>query len=276
MDRKLIGIDLDKTTLNDAGKVSDRTRRTLQAAQREGHIVSIVTGRPVRLSMDIYDTLGLQSPMINFNGSLGHKPYQHWDREYSFNIDREIAFDLLENAQMMGIDTVVAESKNDVWANGNGPQRGTEDAIFFPQDEIGRKMLDRLNLQTDVNAILIHAENALHQSQIQHFVTDRYGADRVNVKTWGGESPVLEVAPAGVSKDTGLDVLRKAYDIKRDDIYAFGDEMNDFEMIGYATHGVVMKNGNPELKAIADDMTDYTNEEDGLVRYLEKLLKLSL
>lgn len=276
MDRKLIGIDLDKTTLNDAGKVSDRTRRTLQAAQREGHIVSIVTGRPVRLSMDIYDTLGLQSPMINFNGSLGHKPYQHWDHEYSFNIDREIAFDLLENAQMMGIDTVVAESKNDVWANGNGPQSGTEDAIFFPQDETGRKMLDRLNLQTDVNAILIHAENALHQSQIQHFVTDRYGADRVNVKTWGGESPVLEVAPAGVSKDTGLDVLRKAYDIKRDDIYAFGDEMNDFEMIGYATHGVVMKNGNPELKAIADDMTDYTNEEDGLARYLEKLLKLSL
>ncbi|KIU20758.1 Cof-type HAD-IIB family hydrolase [Weissella cibaria] len=276
MDRKLIGIDLDKTTLNDAGKVSDRTRRTLQAAQREGHIVSIVTGRPVRLSMDIYDTLGLQSPMINFNGSLGHKPYQHWDHEYSFNIDREIAFDLLENAQMMGIDTVVAESKNDVWANGNGPQRGTEDAIFFPQDETGRKMLDRLNLQTDVNAILIHAENALHQSQIQHFVTDRYGADRVNVKTWGGESPVLEVAPAGVSKDTGLDVLRKAYDIKRDDIYAFGDEMNDFEMIGYATHGVVMKNGNPELKAIADDMTDCTNEEDGLARYLEKLLKLSL
>lgn len=276
MDRKLIGIDLDKTTLNDAGKVSDRTRRTLQAAQREGHIVSIVTGRPVRLSMDIYDTLGLQSPMINFNGSLGHKPYQHWDHEYSFNIDREIAFDLLENAQMMGIDTVVAESKNDVWANGNGPQRGTEDAIFFPQDETGRKMLDRLNLQTDVNAILIHAENALHQSQIQHFVTDRYGDDRVNVKTWGGESPVLEVAPAGVSKDTGLDVLRKAYDIKRDDIYAFGDEMNDFEMIGYATHGVVMKNGNPELKAIADDMTDYTNEEDGLARYLEKLLKLSL
>lgn len=276
MDRKLIGIDLDKTTLNDAGKVSDRTRRTLQAAQREGHIVSIVTGRPVRLSMDIYDTLGLQSPMINFNGSLGHKPYQHWDHEYSFNIDREIAFDLLENAQMMGIDTVVAESKNDVWANGNGPQRGTEDAIFFPQDETGPKMLDRLNLQTDVNAILIHAENALHQSQIQHFVTDRYGAGRVNVKTWGGESPVLEVAPAGVSKDTGLDVLRKAYDIKRDDIYAFGDEMNDFEMIGYATHGVVMKNGNPELKAIADDMTDYTNEEDGLARYLEKLLKLSL
>lgn len=276
MVRKLIGIDLDKTTLNDAGKVSDRTRRTLQAAQSEGHIVSIVTGRPVRLSMDIYDTLGLQSPMINFNGSLGHKPYQHWDHEYSFNIDREIAFDLLENAQMMGIDTVVAESKNDVWANGNGPQRGTEDAIFFPQDETGRKMLDRLNLQTDVNAILIHAENALHQSQIQHFVTDRYGADRVNVKTWGGESPVLEVAPAGVSKDTGLDVLRKSYDIKRDDIYAFGDEMNDFEMIGYATHGVVMKNGNPELKAIADDMTDYTNEEDGLACYLEKLLKLSL
>ena len=123
--------------------------------------------------------------MINFNGSLGHKPYQHWDHEYSFNIDREIAFDLLENAQMMGIDTVVAETKNDVWANGNGPQRGTEDAIFFPQDETGRKMLDWLESPDWMLCHSDSAENALHQSQIQHFVTDRYGADRVNAQDMG-------------------------------------------------------------------------------------------
>jgi len=275
MDRKLIGIDLDKTTLNDAGLVSDRTRQTLQAAQTAGHIVSIVTGRPVRLSTDIYQTLGLKSPMINFNGSLGHNPTQHWLHEYSFQVDREIAFDLLENAGMMGIDTVVAETKTGVWANGNGPQRSSEDAIFFPQDEEGRQMLDRLSLTTDVNAILIHAENALHQSQIQHFVTDRYGKDKVTVKTWGGDSPVLEIAPAGVSKATGLGILRRAYDINPDDVYAFGDEMNDFEMIDYARHGVVMQNGNPDLKAISDDITPFTNEEDGLARYLENLLHLS-
>lgn len=275
MNRKLIGIDLDKTTLNNAGEVSARTRQALQAAQAAGHIVSIVTGRPTRLSTDIYQTLGLTSPMINFNGSLGHNPTQPWLHEYSFQVDREIAFDLLENAGMMGIDTVVAETKNEVWANGDGPQRDSEDAMFFPQDEAGQQMLDRFSLKTDVNAILIHAENALHQNQIQHFVTDRYGADKVAVKTWGGDSPVLEIAPAGVSKATGLEILRHAYDISPDEVYAFGDEMNDFEMIDYARHGVVMQNGNPALKAIATDITPFTNEEDGLARYLEDLLHLS-
>jgi HAD superfamily hydrolase (TIGR01484 family) len=135
-------------------------------------------------------------------------------------------------------------------------------------------MLDRLNLQTDVNAILLHGKSPEHMQLVQTEIEKRYGTDTVAVKTWGGDSPVIEVAPAGVSKTTGLDFLRHVYDIQKDDIYAFGDEMNDFEMIDYATHGVVMKNGNPELKAIAKDMTDFTNDEDGLARYLEKTFKL--
>ena len=48
--------------------------------------------------------------------------------------------------------------------------------------------------------------------------------------------------------------------------------MNDYEMIDYATHGVVMKNGQPTLKAIANDITSYTNDEDGLAKYLEQII----
>ncbi|MDR3242184.1 MAG: Cof-type HAD-IIB family hydrolase [Lactobacillaceae bacterium] len=274
MGRKLIGIDLDHTTLNEAGEVSERTKQTLQAAQDAGHIISIITGRPTRLTTGIYDTIGLKSPMINFNGSLGLTPRASWKDAYSYKVNHEIAFDLLEQAADLGIDTVVAENMDDVWGKDisvNAP----EDSIFFPKDEDGKKMLDRLSLQTDVNAILLHAADPLHQAQIRRFVLDRYGEDNVNVKTWGGDAPVLEVAPAGVSKDTGLDILSKSFSIAKDDIYAFGDEMNDFEMIDFATHGVVMANGNQDLKAIADDVTMYSNEDDGLARYLENLLDLN-
>ena len=91
MGRKLVGIDLDRTTLNDAGNISIKTRQTIQKMQQAGHVVAIITGRPVRLSMDIYQQLGLKSPMINFNGSLV-KFLIKWEHAY-FTADCEIAFD---------------------------------------------------------------------------------------------------------------------------------------------------------------------------------------
>ena len=57
-------------------------------------------------------------------------------------------------------------------------------------------------------------------------------------------------------------------------ILAFGDEDNDMEMIDYAGHGVVMTNGIPTLKKIANDITEFTNDQDGLAIYLEKYFSL--
>lgn len=272
MGRKLIGIDLDRTTLNDAGEVSERTRQAIQKMQQAGHVVAIITGRPVRLSMDIYQQLGLKSPMINFNGALGEIPNELWDHAYSYQVDREIAFDLIENAADMAIKSVVAESRADVWTNSHIGPTNPNEAFFFPQSTDTYHMLDRLNLKTNINSILIEAQNSTHQALIQDYVTNRYGSDRVTVNTWGADSPVLEIVPAGVAKDTGLQIMQRAFDIKKDDVYAFGDGMNDYEMIDYATHGVVMKNGQPALKAIANDITSYTNDEDGLAKYLEQII----
>lgn len=272
MGRKLIGIDLDSTTLNDAGKVSVATQQMIQKMQQAGHVVSIVTGRPVRLSTDIYRQLGLVSPMINFNGALGGIPNVEWEHAYSYQVDREIAFDLLENAAEMAIKTVVAENGANTWTNSLVAPKNPEEAFFFPQKDDTTHMLNRLNLKHNINSILIEVQNETQQNIIQQYVTDRYGADRITVKTWGAKSPVLEIVPAGIAKDTGLQILQRAFDINKDDVYAFGDGMNDYEMIDYATHGIVMKNGNDALKAIADDVTAYTNDEDGLAKYLAKII----
>lgn len=82
LSRKLIALDLDGTTLNEASQISERTRQVLQAADAAGHIVTIATGRPNAVSVQYYDALGLSTPMINFNGALVHIPHQHWAGEY--------------------------------------------------------------------------------------------------------------------------------------------------------------------------------------------------
>lgn len=67
----MIALDLDGTTLNSDAQITLKTQQTLTELQNAGHIVSIVTGRPNRLSEPFYQQLGLTSPMVNFNAHSG-------------------------------------------------------------------------------------------------------------------------------------------------------------------------------------------------------------
>jgi len=108
---------------------------------------------------------------------------------------------------------------------------------------------------------------------IRDRILARYGKT-IEIRTWGGTMPCLEIVSAGVQKALGVEVVANHYGIKREDILAFGDEDNDMEMIRYAGHGVVMQNGISSLKHIADDVTMHTNHEDGLAIYLENYFRL--
>lgn len=101
--KKLIALDLDGTTLNNDGKISPQTKTTINQAVKAGCVVSLVTGRPNRISENFYDELNLNTPMINFNGNLGILPHQQWPREYQYTIDKEIVMELLEKSQELGL-----------------------------------------------------------------------------------------------------------------------------------------------------------------------------
>ena len=71
MERYLIALDLDGTTLNTEGQLSAGTIAVLRAAQAAGHLVVITTGRPDAISEQFYDTLHLRGPMINDDSDFG-------------------------------------------------------------------------------------------------------------------------------------------------------------------------------------------------------------
>lgn len=72
-----------------------------------------------------------------------------------------------------------------------------------------------------------------------------------------------DILPKDGSKARGItDVCSKlGIDIK--DTMAFGDGLNDLEMLQHVGIGIAMRDGWPQLKAVADDVTG-TIEEDGL------------
>ncbi len=74
---------------------------------------------------------------------------------------------------------------------------------------------------------------------------------------------LLEFIPKGYSKALGIEKFLEYTGIKRENTYAFGDSMNDKEMIEYVAHGVAMGNGSEELKALSEYVTK-SIDEDGV------------
>ncbi|KAF9122954.1 hypothetical protein BGW39_009388 [Mortierella sp. 14UC] len=78
----------------------------------------------------------------------------------------------------------------------------------------------------------------------------------------------LEISAAGVNKGLGLSAYCAHNSIPREKVVAFGDLLNDAEMLQFAGLGLCMGNGHEDMKRLADRVIG-TNAEDGLAREVE-------
>lgn len=76
---------------------------------------------------------------------------------------------------------------------------------------------------------------------------------------------------SSVNKGTGIRIIQKKYGIAKEESMAFGDAMNDLEMLMECEESYAMKNGMEELKKKAKHITAYSNDEDGVMRVLRSL-----
>lgn len=268
MDQKLITLDLDGTTLNANNQLSEHTISTIQKVSNAGNIVSIVTGRPYRMAEDIYDQLQLKTPMANFNGALTHIPHQKWAGEYRRSINKAVVYDLLKNKDKFHIKLLAVENKESYLADHPAPAFFD----FFPQQLESDQILTEKSLKTNPTSITILVEpkyENIVKNQLLHY----YG-EFIEIGVWGGPNSVLEIVSKGIQKAKAVAYIAKFYNIDRKNIIAFGDEHNDAEMLDFVGNGIAMKNATPTIKSIANDITEYSNHEDGVAKYIDQYFKL--
>lgn len=70
-----------------------------------------------------------------------------------------------------------------------------------------------------------------------------------------------DVLPAGGSKAEGIRLMIEKLGIDKEDVYAFGDGLNDIEMLSFVGTGVAMGNAHEEVKRVADFVTKPVDEE---------------
>ncbi|WP_101843464.1 Cof-type HAD-IIB family hydrolase [Halobacillus sp. Marseille-P3879] len=265
----LIALDLDGTLLTDDKQINPETKQVVLNAINNGHVVCIATGRPHRASIDFYNQLGLETPMVNFNGALIHHPKnKNWDALHS-PLSIRTAHKIIHTCHELGVKNILAEVKDSVYLD----QYDSEIMEIFHTNDDNPVNVGSLqnNLQEDPTSLLIHPEE--EKIKILREELDVH-AELIEHRKWGAPWHVIEIVRAGMNKAVGLKKIAHYYHIPKDRIIAFGDEDNDFEMIDYAGVGVAMGNAIEELKNMANFVVD-TNERNGIGEFLTDYLKLN-
>ena len=84
------------------------------------------------------------------------------------------------------------------------------------------------------------------------------------------QTTMLEFTDRRVSKDVALMKFCEINHIALSEVLSFGDMSNDNELLECSGWGVCLCNGDEETKAIADEITEKSNDEDGFAHYMEK------
>ena len=245
--RKLIAIDLDGTTLNNQSVLTTETEQTLKKLTDEGHIIAIATGRPYRTSYQYYDQLKLETPIVNFNGAWTHHPQnKDWAHGYHKFLEKDVALSFLTLKDLSAVRLLSAESKDHVYVDRFGEEtysNGPSIKNFKP------KVFTAESLNENPTAVNIFSHYEKNLPFIQEHILDDFN-DTIEIRTWGGVSPALEIVSKGIQKAMGIEAVAKSYNISSNDIIAFGDEANDYEMIQYAGHGVASAGRGEVFEAV--------------------------
>ena len=137
---------------------------------------------------------------------------------------------------------------------------------LFPEGEIdGRMTVQSVEelVAKPVTRVVIRDPDASEEDFVQ--LAEKVGLQGINY--FIGWTAWLDLAPAGVSKASGLTSVCARLGVDASDVLAIGDGRNDIEMLQWAGRGVAMGQATLSVQEAADDVTA-TVEDDGVAHEL--------
>lgn len=273
----LIMSDLDGTLLNSKGELSEETVQCVKDIVKQGHIFCIATGRPIRGAMDIYNKLGLDTVMVNYNGSCIVNPSDPNFSSVNLTFNKEIAKNILKTPKVLEvISNAFLETKDQEILFTHFSEEQITDSLkediskYYHVDVTDKSnaCLDGNidNLKSDVNALLLYIDSKDENKfdKLMYWVKNVSPYLQLRMINLPHAGIMVEVNTVFADKSMGLNFLSSYYGIPKDRILAFGDSDNDMRMLSEAKYGFAMKNGKETAKLSARHITKHTNNDDGV------------
>ena len=259
---KYIACDIDGTLLTSSGELSEKTVKAVKSVVEQGCIFALSTGRPIQGIEKLIQMLQLRGPMITYNGGMivdANSKEILFSKTLDFR-DGKIVWDL---GQALDV-TLCVWSENCLYVNKDNQRAEKYRSISDTPVSIINSIED---IPGEITKMLWFDS----EERMPGFIEKCKGVVPESVTYCTSRPYFLEFFSSKVSKAAALQFICDYCKIKREEIMALGDGMNDIPMIDFAGTGVVLANGNDEVKSHADYIAP-SNDEDGVAYALNKFV----
>ncbi|MDP8174788.1 Cof-type HAD-IIB family hydrolase [Phocoenobacter skyensis] len=260
--------DLDGTLLNAHHKIGDFTIETLEKLAQKGVDIFLATGRNYPDVKHIISKINLDDAMlITSNGARTNK----LSGEVLSNnfLPENIALELM-NVSFDDTRICVNSYQGDDWfINKDIPELKS----FHIESGYSYQVVNftkHHGRQTE--KVCYIAKDPDDLADLEKSVIGKYGS---TLQITRSMPHCLEVMAQGVCKANALQELVKLKGYTLDDCIAFGDGLNDFEMLSGVGEGCVMGNADPKLKEkLPNNKVIGFNQDEAVAHYLKSLFNI--
>lgn len=263
--------DLDGTLLNNQIKISENSVDAINQAISKGALFTVATARSFVSASELTKKININAPVILMNGVFIYdiKNHKYIKYEQINKNDAKHIIDLInkhnQKGRMFGFDgkRLIAYTQN------NCEHTFAEDIENeYRKIVITDNLMEKFNENPIVSFVLINSFENLKPI----FMDIR---DNKNLSccfyedVYKPEIFWLEIYSNNVNKANAVKFV-KEYCLAQK-LVAFGDNLNDIEMLKFADEGVAVANAVKDAKNASDKVLDLTNNEDAVAKYILSL-----
>lgn len=262
---KMIVTDLDGTLLNRDGKVSNASKEYLKNLKEKGYIIVVATGRMYASACDALDDFSYINYCITDSGVTCYDVSSGicmFSNPISVKVAKKFKKYYNENSLYIDIcdKNTIYKYSNEFDGRKNVVTTKDWDYIFNNCREITHITMDmKTNEQVKELYNTLKEENPELDINIMQ---DSFGE-----KIW------IDILNGGSNKFNAISKLATYLNIRDDEIIAFGDGLNDIDMLKKCGVGVSLSNALLSVKENANFITEYDHNNDGVIKFLQNFLK---
>lgn len=238
----LVFFDIDGTLLNERKEIPESAFTAIRQLKQNGHLVFLNTGR-------CFSSIQSHILDVGFDGVIaacGTWIQYRGEQLLNHTIAPDLIASLVALFQENGVD-VWFEGPSHVYVKSMVPDRHLEELLAYFDDLpealaewhqepiIANKMSYLLRPGSSLDLCLPFLET--HFDLIRHL--PNHG----------------EIVPKGFSKATGIQFFLNCLNVPRNRTYAFGDSLNDVDMLSFAAYGIAMAGSRNRVLKVSDHVT---------------------
>lgn len=257
---KLILSDMDGTLARSDKSLPEKANEVFEQLLDRGYYVGIATGRSLASVQRDFPKFKDRFTVIAENGSV---LFHQGKMLYTSNMDKTILKDIV--TQILQLEGVVPLFACGMVTYGLNQFKnlGHIFDVYYPNMLWVNAFED---IQDDIVKMATYFENYNAKDFTETFEPFRKYCDvTISAVEW------TDFSNHGINKGFGVKKLTELLHLDTSEVMAFGDYLNDYEMLKVAKESYAMENAHPEVKKVAKYVIG-TNDEEAVIQTLETLL----